>query len=630
MSSNPDAPEGTHEVGDRAGGLSGEDRRRGTDASGAPGLEVGDRIVQYLERLGVEFVFGVPGGAIEPLYNALARSARRGGPRPVLARHESGAAFMADGYARETGRIGVCCATTGPGATNLITGVANAYENEIPLLVITAQTSLQSFGRGAFQESSCSGVNTVAMFRHCTRYSSLISHPAQLDTKIARAILCAKCAPRGPAHLSIPLDVLRAGVASGPPVPDPSELARRPELSDPNALDALAERLGAARRVAILIGPGCGGAAGVALEVAAELDARVVVTPAAKGLVSSYHPRFHGVFGMGGHRTARELLASPDVDCVLAIGTTLSEWASGAWDEAALLNARLIHVDDNVEHFARSPMARMHVAGDPRAVLTGLRERLSRRSVPRGRTRRADPQRSGAGEVRTDAGFPHALFAPLRFTLDDVHKAYVESAPLKPQYLMRELGGRLPPTTRYLVDTGNSLPWAVHYLHPLDRRLAGFRPVFGGLFRACVEFAPMGWAIGAAVGTAAARPGAPVVCITGDGSVLMNGQELTVAVAESLPVIFVVLNDGALGMVRHGQRLAGAEPVANSLPPVDFAAAARTMGAEGYVIRCAGDLRALDFEALAARAGPAILDCRIDPDEVPPIATRMKALRALP
>lgn len=129
-------------------------------------FEVADLIVSYLEQLGIEYVFGVPGGAIEPLYNALARSQRRGGPRPVLARHESGAAFMADGYARETGKIGVCCATSGPGATNLLTGVACAYDNGVPMLAITGQPALPSFGKKALQESACTGVNTLGMFRH--------------------------------------------------------------------------------------------------------------------------------------------------------------------------------------------------------------------------------------------------------------------------------------------------------------------------------------------------------------------------------------------------------------------------------------------------------------------------------
>ena len=135
-----------------------------------------DQLVEHLEQIGVEYIFGVPGGAIEPLYNAMARSQRKGGLRPIVARHEAGAAFMADGYARETGKLGVCCSTTGPGATNLITGVASAYVDNIPLLVITAQTALHLFGKQTLQESSCTAVNTVAMFQHCTHFSSLVSH----------------------------------------------------------------------------------------------------------------------------------------------------------------------------------------------------------------------------------------------------------------------------------------------------------------------------------------------------------------------------------------------------------------------------------------------------------------------
>ena len=153
------------------------------------GYEVADMIVAYLESIGVDFAFGIPGGAVEPLYNAFARSERRGGLRSVVARHENGAAFMADGYARATGKIGVCVATSGPGATNLITGVSCAYDNCIPMLVITGQPALPSFGRRSFQESGCTGINVVGMFRHCTGYNSLVSHSDQMETKLANALM---------------------------------------------------------------------------------------------------------------------------------------------------------------------------------------------------------------------------------------------------------------------------------------------------------------------------------------------------------------------------------------------------------------------------------------------------------
>ena len=145
--------------------------------------EVGDLLVSYLDYIGVDYVFGIPGGAIEPLYNALSRSAEKGGPRAIVARHETGAAFMADGYARNSGNLGVCCATAGPGATNLITGVASAYDNHSPLLVITAQTALENFGRNAAQESGDTGINTVAMFEPCTHYNTLVSHVNQFEQK---------------------------------------------------------------------------------------------------------------------------------------------------------------------------------------------------------------------------------------------------------------------------------------------------------------------------------------------------------------------------------------------------------------------------------------------------------------
>ena len=151
-------------------------------------IENGDLILKYLERLGIEYVFGVSGGSIEPFYNALARSERHGGPESILARHETGAAFMADGYARLTGKLGVCCSTSGPGSTNLITGVSNAYMDNIPLLVITGQPAIEKFGMGAWQEGSCTSINTVEMFSHCTRFSSLVSHPAQLEAKLIQAI----------------------------------------------------------------------------------------------------------------------------------------------------------------------------------------------------------------------------------------------------------------------------------------------------------------------------------------------------------------------------------------------------------------------------------------------------------
>ncbi len=287
-------------------------------------MEAVDLLVAYLEQIGVEFVFGVPGGAIEPLYNALARSARRGGARPIVARHETGAAFMADGYARETGRIGVCCATSGPGATNLITGVACAYENEIPMLVITGQPSLHLLGRGALQESSGAGIDTVAMFRICTRYSALISHPDQLERQLTNALLAAYQPTPGPVHLSIPVDVQRSLMKNGPAY-DLAHLLLQPSAVDDAAVLKLQSQLAQAQRLVVLIGSGCGEAIDLVIELVERVGAVFVVAPDAKGFINPCHPLYRGVFGFAGHTSAVAAMNDKQVDLILVVGSALRE-----------------------------------------------------------------------------------------------------------------------------------------------------------------------------------------------------------------------------------------------------------------------------------------------------------------
>lgn len=562
-------------------------------------MEAADLVVAYLEQIGVEHVFGVPGGAIEPLYNALARSARHGGPRPVVARHETGAAFMADGYARETGRIGVCCATSGPGSTNLITGVACAYENEIPLLVISGQPSLPLLGRGALQESAGSGTDTVAMFRSCTRYSALVSHPDQLERQLASALLLAHQPTPGPVHLSIPVDVLRSPTGHKPAY-DLASLLLPPSLVDDAAVRALHGQLEQARHVIVLIGGGCGEAIDVILELAEKIGAVFVTTPDAKGFVSPRHPLYRGVFGFAGHRSA-DAAMNDRLDLILAVGSNLGEWNSNGWCES-VLNGRLVHIDSCETHLLRSPMARLHVRGRIRSVFERLLDLM-----------RQDGGRELAAAARQPAQAP----------VDDPAKRVSDAAPIKPQYLMRELGRRCPPNTRFLADSGNSIAWAIHHLDLHD-----CHPSKGGWLRVTMNFAPMGWAIGGAVGTALAAPKSPVVCLTGDGSLLMNGQEMTVALAEKLNVVFVVLNDAALGMVKHGQRLGGAEQIGVELPAVDFRLLAESMGIPGHVIRTAEDFESLDLDAILHHPGPTLLDVRVDREEVPPMGLRIKILGA--
>lgn len=625
-------------------------------------FEGGDLIVHYLQQIGVEYIFGVPGGAIEPLVNAIARGMRRGGPKLVVARHESGAAFMADGYARETGKLGVCFATTGPGATNMITGVAHANQDGIPLLAITAQTRIENFGRGGLQESSCTAVDTVGMYRHCTRYNTLVSHPKQLEQKLISAILAAFREPGGAVHLSVPADVARALANANNPSVDLARLTKKSEFADDAKIAQLWEKISAARKIAFVLGEGARGAVGHILSLALELDAVVVATPFGKGLISPYHRQFRGIIGVSGHSSAAAALRDPAVDCIISIGTSLGEFATGNWNGPALLNPRLIHIDANAEHFSGSPMAQLHIHSSPTQVFQRLEKYALRSTSSRPPqtdllppadkltlTHRPKPMLAFSRSPVPDT----ALRATPNCVLDEPEKYFSDAIPIKPQRVMRDLPDILPPGVRFVADGTAAYFWAIHYLHLPDRRVSerrlandrrqmtgditdnrsdmirrqsDRRQAWESLYRCSGEFSGMGWGIGASVGIAFGNPNVPVVVLTGDGSMLMNGQEITVALQHHLTVIFVVLNDCGLGTVKHGQRLAGAEQLGYEIPKVDFAAMARAMGVDACTIHSSEELRAIDFGAICQRRRPFLLDILIDPEEVPPIGQRMDAL----
>lgn len=580
-------------------------------------MTLSDLIVSYLEQFGVEYVFGVPGSPLGPLYDALARSERRGGPRAILTRHETGGAFMADGYARETGRIGVCCATTGPGATNMITGVASAYADHVPLLVLTAQTPLPTFSRGAFQESSADVMDIVGMFEHCTRYNTLVTHPDQLESKLAAAFTIALQPPKGPAHLSVPVDIFRAPTSGGGQIAFPNlhRLVTQPaSVVDFAALGKLCQDLcdvlSQNRQVVLLIGHDCAGATEEIIKFAELIGAPILTTQRGKSWINPYHPLARGVFGFAGHKTARKALADESVALILAVGTDLGEWSTGGWDPV-LLNDKLVHIHNALVYFARSPMARLHVYGTISAIFKEL--------VARFETLQREGKLSLVDKVRDQdivtqsyaERLKEVSYVPQHIEVQAPESCRREniSAPIKPQRVICELVQRFPPETRFLIDNSNSVPWSIHYF--FHHRPENYHLPTG--------FASMGWAIGASVGVALGSRNTPVVCFTGDGCFLMSGQEITVAVEERLPVIFVVLNDHAYGMIKHAHRLAGTEPVDFAIPPVDFCQMAKAAGADAYTIRHPNDFEQLDYHALCSRDGPTLLEVSIDPEEAPPL-----------
>jgi acetolactate synthase-1/2/3 large subunit len=558
-----------------------------------------DLIVEYLEQFGVEYVFGVPGSPLGPLFDALVRSEKRGGPRLVLARHEAGAAFMADGYARESGRIGVCCSTTGPGATNLITGVAGAYAEQVPMLVLSSQTRVTDFSFGCFQDSSRDGVDIMSMLACCTRYNSLVSHMNQLEKKLASALTTALAPPRGPAHLSIPIDIFGADAAGPASYSGLHSLVSAADATiDAAALERLMEEVAAVRdrsgKIVLLVGANAIGAGERITRFAELTGAEIITTPRGKPAINPYHPLVRGVIGVSGHSSARQALAEDNVQLILAVGSNLGEWETSKWDPL-LMNGRMIHIDSDRQNFTRSPMARLHVYGSIRAVFDQLNSRLG--------TCHSEP--AAAPSAQTSY-----VPAGISVRTPDCCAPAASGQLLKAPQVCVELIRRLPRESRFFIDNSNSVPWSIHYFfHERPEAL-----------HYSIEFATMAWAVGAAVGGAFADQTSPSVCIAGDGCYLMSGQEITVAVERRLPVIFVVLNDQAYGLIRHGHRVHGREAVDFSIPAVDFAMMARSTGARGFTIRSIEDLEALDWRELATHQGPTLLDVIIDPEEPPPLA----------
>lgn len=562
-----------------------------------------DMIVDYLEKMGIDVVFGVPGGAIEPLMNSLARSERRGGPRLVVARHECGAAFMADGYYRETGKMGVVCSTTGPGATNLITGVGSALADEIPMLVITAQTPLPKFGKRALQESSCTAIDTVGIFRHVTTFNTLVSHHEQLEGKLVSAIMSAHRRPHGPVHISIPSDILRAPADIKAHIHS-DLLVHDFLLADETAIARLCEKLGRVDNIVMYIGNGAAHATPQIMEFIALTNAAFVTGPMGKSWIDESHPQYRGVYGFAGHETAKSLLKCRDADLIIAVGTALGELCTGGWNDE-LLNTKLVHIDASIEHFTRSPMANLHVFGNISTIFDRILVTI-REVSKTGRTWQTLP---GANTTLNATGGYATLTTPEKCFSDDV--------PIKPQRLMRNLSRDLPDDTRIYVDAGNGWSWATHYLNRRDAK---------GYYRLAMGFGSMAWSLGAAIGSSVANPRAPTLCIIGDGSYLMSAQELSVARQQNLPLVILVLNDGAMGMVMHGQKLGGQESIGWQLCEVNYAAMAISMGVEGVVIDTPQQLDEIDWPVLFAKSSPTLLDVRIDRAEVPPMGDRIKGL----
>ncbi len=574
---------------------------------------VADALVDHLYAIGVRHVFGVPGGAIEPLYDALFESERRGRVAPVLARHESGAAFMADGYARSGGRLGVCCMTTGPGMTNALTGVANAYVDGVPLLCITAQTPLTTWGRRAFQESSCTGIPALQLMGGITRYNALISHPRQLVTKLEKAIFHAFRPTPGPVHLTISPDVMRQEAVSNTlalRMPDFSRLGPYP---DPADVQWVYRTLILEKNPVLVVGERCIGCADLLERIAAAVQVPLVETSHGKGIVSQRHPMYRGVFGFAGHGAAIETVKNSSA--LIVIGASLDEVATNGWDTALLDHRKVVQIDEIESEFAGLPSSFHQILARLNYFLIKLSEQI--------------PCLDTVAFLNIGVWTDREAFAKSQTSIpsesNEMRLVIADAPPqrVQPGVLMDYLSRQIHTPVQYFVDTGNSFFWAVNRL-----QLFNTSPLLPrrqrSEIRTSFKFGAMGWAIGSAVGAALSQDIRSIICITGDGSVLMNGQEISVAVQLRLPVVFIILNDGVLGTVMHGQRLSGAAPVAFDLPQVDFQAMMQAMGVEALVVKNHTELYELNLDdRLRGLSGPLVLDIRIDPEQVPPLGRRI-------
>jgi len=571
--------------------------------------DISDTIINYLDKLNVKYVFGVPGGAIEPFVNALARSERRGGPRFIVSRHECGAVFMAEGYYRCSGKLGVVCTTTGPGATNLITGVSSAYAEKIPLLIITAQTALTKFGQRALQESSCTAVDTLAMFKNITQYNTFVSHPQQLEHKLIAALLAANTSPSGPAHLTIPSDILRMPSASQRFIS--SRLLHHKTVAfDQIATQTLCKRLNDVDNFIVLIGGNTQEHTAAVIQFVEHTRALFICTPTSKGWIDETHPQYRGVYGFAGHKSAKVAIQNPSNDLIIATGFSFNEIESAGW-HPELLNHKLVHIDTQVEHFARTPMANLHVHGNMTEIFDTLTQYIL--------------NTHGSHQWNQNRTEPTANIYTGFFTIDRPSYCFADDTPLKPQRVFHFLSTALPHNTHFFIDAGNSWSWATHYLTTSNT---------SGCYHIAMEFGAMAWSIGAVIGAAIAKPSDLHVCVVGDGAYLMSAQEITVAAQYKLPIIFLVLNDAALGMVKHGQELGQQESIGWALNTVDYAAMATSMGVTSITVKDAASLNRIPIPLFdntpthAQAPGPILVDVHIDVNEVPPIGDRIRGLNA--
>ena len=552
----------------------------------------GYALMDALHRHGVRHIFGYPGGAILPIYDALHKAEDQGLLKHILVRHEQGGAHAADAYARATGQVGVCFGTSGPGATNLVTGIATAYMDSVPMVVVTGQVPRAAIGTDAFQEIDIFGI-TLPIVKH----SWVVRDPSQIGRIVAEAFLIAASGRPGPVLIDVPKDVGAeefdyVPVAPGTAIPAGFKATPGP---DRKRLRQALELIRQAHRPLLYVGGGAVGSS--AQEAVAALAERfqipVTTTLMGKGAFDERHPLALGMLGM--HGTAYANFAVTDCDLLIAVGARFDDRVTGRLDSFAP-RAQVIHIDIDAAEVGKNRVPDVPIIADVKSALTGLLA-ICEPDSGRGRT---------AAWLSRIAQWKHHY--PLVVPAPEG-----EIAPQEVVVALRELAPQAYITT----DVGQHQMWAAQFLPTGPRR-----------WISSAGLGTMGFGMPAAMGVQVAHPEAQVVCVAGDASILMNIQELGTLSQYGLPVKVVVLNNGWQGMVRqwqesfYNERYSASE-MTSGMP--DFKGLAESFGVRGIKITDRADLLPQLAEALA-HPGPVFVDVVVRRNEncypmVPPGAS---------
>ncbi len=542
-----------------------------------PTLTAGQAVVAELQAQGVRHIFGIVGHTFLEVLDALYHQASI---RYVGVRHEQGGAFMADAYARVTRGPAVCMATAGPGATNLLTGIAGAYVAHSPVVAIVGGPRLAHKGRDSFQE-----LDLVSMFRPVTKLAIQLERADRIPETIRHAFHVATSGRPGPVFIELPRDVLSAKEVAQAPFAQGQVPLSAP---DSVAVAEAARLLAHGERPLIIAGGGIhwSNAHSALLSLAEALGAGVVTAYGHNDVFPNAHHLYAGPLGRAGSPEALE--ACKRADAILAIGTRLGEFTTFYDPKTIRPHVPLVHVDIESRELGRIFPANVRIAADARLTAEALLHHLSKRP-----DKPAWIQEIGALRLKR----AHRL---------DAYAGW-NSTPLKPQRIFAELRRILPPETIVTVDPGAAGAYSYD-------QLAFELP---GTFLSPLNLAGLGFAFPAALGAKVARPDAPVLAIHGDGGFLMNVQELDTAVRCKIPAVTLILNNNSWGSEKGFQRdLQGARYIGCDITNPRYDELARLFGAKGYYVERVADVGSVLQQALRDNL-PSLIEIPIDPDELP-------------